>query len=81
MMSGTPSELGPSWWRGSRATTYKNLHKGKDMRCQGCMLEVDTQSHVLHCIEYEDLRGDMDLEKDEDMVKYFREVLKRRMKE
>ena len=60
---------------------YKNLHRGKDMRCQGCMLEVDTQSHVLHCIEYEDLRGDMDMEKDEDMVKYFREVLKRRMKE
>ena len=60
---------------------YKNLHKGKDMRCQGCMLEVDTQSHVLQCMEYEDLRGDMDLEKDEDMVKYFREVLKRRMKE
>jgi hypothetical protein len=26
-------------------------------------------------------QGDMDLEKDEDMVKYFREVLKRRMKE
>ena len=55
--------------------------KGKDMRCQGCMLEVDTQSHVFQCMEYEDLRGDMDLEKDEDMVKYFREVLKRRMKE
>jgi hypothetical protein len=32
-------------------------------------------------MEYKDLRGDMDLEKDEDMVKYFREVLKRRMKE
>ena len=45
------------------------------------MLEVDTQSHVLQCMEYKDLRGDMDLEKDEDMVKYFREVLKRRMKE
>ena len=60
---------------------YKNLHKGKDMRCQGCMLEVDTQSHVSQCIEYKDLSGDMDLEKDEDMVKYFREVLNRRMKE
>ena len=60
---------------------YKNLHKGKDMRCQGCMLEVDTQSHVLQCIEYEDLRRDKNLEKDEDMIKYFRQVIKRRMKE
>ena len=42
------------------------------MRCQGCMLELDTQSNVLQCIEYEDLRGDKDLEKDEDMIKYFR---------
>ena len=60
---------------------YKNLHRGNDMRCQGFMLEVDTQSLVLQCIEYEDLRGDKDLEKDEDMIKYFRQVIKRRMKE
>ena len=26
---------------------YEDLHRGKDMRCQWCMLEVDTQSHVL----------------------------------
>jgi hypothetical protein len=45
------------------------------------MLLVDTQSHVLHCTEYKDLRGDMDLEKDEDMVKYFREGFKRKMKD
>jgi hypothetical protein len=32
-------------------------------------------------MEYEDLRGDMDLEKDEDMVKHFRQMLKRMMKE
>ena len=50
---------------------YKNLHRGEDMRCQGCMLEVDMQSHVLQCMEYEDQRGDMDLKKDEDMIKYF----------
>jgi hypothetical protein len=34
---------------------------------------------LLQCIEYEDLRGDMDLEKDKDMIKYFRQVPKRRM--
>ena len=31
---------------------YKNLHRGKGMRFQGCMWEVDTQSNVLLCIEY-----------------------------
>ena len=59
---------------------FKNLHRGKDMRCQGCMLEVDLQSHVLQCREYEDLRVDMDMEKDGDIIRYFRKVLKRRMK-
>ena len=44
------------------------------------LLEVDTQSHVLQCTEYGDLRVDKDLKKDEDM-KYFSQLIKRRMKE
>jgi hypothetical protein len=60
---------------------FKNMHKGKDMRCEGCKLEVDTQAHVLLCTEYGDLRDNKDLRKDEDMITYFRQVLKRRMKE
>ena len=60
---------------------FKNLYRGNDLRCQGCRQEVDTQSHVLQCMEYEDLREDMDMKKDDDMIKYFRKVLKRRMKE
>ena len=45
---------------------FKNLYRDKDMRCQGCMVEVDMQSHVLQCKAYDDLRVDMDLMKDED---------------
>ena len=60
---------------------FKNLYRGNDLRCQGCRQEVDTQSHVLQCMEYEDLREDMDMKKDDDMIKYFRKVLNRRMKE
>ena len=49
--------------------SYKNSHRGKEMRCHGCRLLGDTQSHVLQCIEYGDLKGDMDLKKDKDMIK------------
>ena len=51
------------------------------MRCAGSMMEVDTQSHMLLCNEYGDLREDKDLSKDMDLVAYFRQVIKRRMKE
>ena len=42
------------------------------------MLEVNMQSHALQCSKYQDLRVDMVLEKDGDMIRYFRKVLKRR---
>ena len=60
---------------------HKNMYKGKDMRCEGCKQDIDTQSHVLVCNTYSDLRVDMDLSDEDDMIGYFRKVLKRRMKE
>ena len=58
------------------------MHKGKDMRCERCKLKGDTQSHVLLCCMGTGyLRDNKDLRKDEDMITYFRQVLKRRMKE
>ena len=44
------------------------------MRYEGCMMEVDTQSHVLLYIEYGGLRKDK-------LMIYIRQVIKRRMKE
>jgi hypothetical protein len=40
------------------------MYKGKDMRCEGCNT-------------YSDLRVDMDLSDEDDMIGYFRKVLKR----
>ena len=60
---------------------HKNMYKGKDMRCEGCKQDIDTQSHVLVCNTYSDLRVDRDLSDEDDMIGYFRKVLKRRMKE
>ena len=60
---------------------YKNMYKGKYMRCEGCKLAIDTQSHVLVCNEYGDLRVDQDLSNDDAMIAYYRKVLKRRMEE
>ena len=57
------------------------MYKGKDMRCEGCKQDIDTQSHVLVCNTYSDLRVNMDLSDEDDMIGYFRKVLKRRMKE
>ena len=41
----------------------------------------DTQLHVLVCGAYADLRVGKELEKDSDMVVYFREVVRRRVLE
>ena len=59
----------------------KNKYRGGDMTCQGCKEQVDTQSHVLTCGSYEDLRYNKDLSRDEDLVLFFKHVVKRRMKE
>ena len=60
---------------------HKNMYRDKDMQCGGCCMEVDTQSHVLVCEAYRDLREDKVLCSDEGMIEYFRQVIKRRMKE
>ena len=55
---------------------------GRDnLGCEACSTgDVESQSHVLQCSAYEDLREGLDLEKDQHMITYFREVLKRRLK-
>ena len=43
-------------------------------RCVGCG-EIDSQEHVVICREYEGLRRGKNMNSDEDIVKYFREVI------
>ena len=38
----------------------------------------ETEQHVLHCWAYSDLREGKDLSRDEDLIRYFQDVFKRR---
>ena len=46
-------------------------------KCQGCG-KIDTQIHILYCPSYKHLRDGKSLYNDQDLVNYFREVLKLR---
>ena len=43
--------------------------------CSGCSTSQDTQDHVIECPGYANLRTNLDLHEDGDLVKYFRQVL------
>jgi hypothetical protein len=59
----------------------KGRYGRENLGCAACSTGiVESQPHVLQCAVYEDLREGLDLEKDRDMISYFREVLKRRLK-
>ena len=40
---------------------------------------METNGHVMNCIAYEHVRDGKDLTSDEDLVKFFKEVIKIRM--
>ena len=53
----------------------------KDLwKCYHCP-NIDTQSHIRYCPAYEKFRNDKDLDNDQDLVKYFREVIDMRENE
>ena len=47
-------------------------------RCMSCD-ELDTQEHLLSCEGYKHLRAGKDLERDKDLVLYFRSIVKQRL--
>ena len=55
-------------------------NSGSLWRCQDCGY-VDTQTHIMHCPAYQNLRVDKYLDSDIDIVNYFKEVLKFREKQ
>ena len=58
------------------------MDKEGGFQCLGCNREVETNSHVLSCIAYSELMVGKDMDKNRDMVDYFREVIKlRKIKE
>ena len=49
-------------------------------RCDSCQSCIDSQSHILYCPAYQQLREGKTLTSDQDIVTYFKEVLEIRMK-
>ena len=60
----------------------KGRCKDGDYSCLGCgdKTTIENQSHVTRCPAYADIRKGLNLEKNEDLVKYFRQVMLTRMK-
>ena len=49
-------------------------------KCDSCMSAIETQSHILYCPAYQELREGKSIDNDEDLVKYISEVFKIRDK-
>ena len=49
-------------------------------RCDSCEKCIDSQSHILYCPSYKQLREGKSLSSDQDIVDYFKEVLRIRTK-
>ena len=49
-------------------------------RCDSCQSAIDTQSHVMWCSAYTELRKNKDLSNDRDIAKYIQQVLNIRSK-
>ena len=50
-------------------------YKAEMWRCNSCETCIDSQSHILYCPAYKELREGKSLTSDEDIVNYFREVM------
>ena len=63
-------------------TNTKGRYKDGDYSCLGCgdKAAIENQSHVIRCPVYADIRNGLNFEKNEDLVKYFRQVMLIRMK-
>ena len=49
--------------------------------CSGCSGSLDTQAHILNCPGYSDLRSNLNLELDVDLVRYFHQVIRKRQED
>ena len=49
-------------------------------KCDSCMSAIETQSHILYCPAYQELREGKSIDNDEDLVRYISEVFKIRDK-
>ena len=55
-------------------------YKAELWKCDSCQTCIDSQSHILYCPAYQQLREGKSLSSDQDIVTYFKEVLQIRLK-
>ena len=59
--------------------SHSRRYKATGWRCQACVSQVrEDQDHMGLCQGYSDLRQGLDLDRDDDMVEFFRLVMTRR---
>ena len=56
----------------------KRSYRDELWRCDSCKRSIETQSHLLWCPTYKNLREGKNLESDKDLVEYIQQVLKYR---
>jgi hypothetical protein len=61
-------------------TMNNSKFKAEMWRCDSCESCIVSQSNILYCPAYKDLREGRTLSSDDDIVSYFREVLAFRIK-
>ena len=56
---------------------YKNdrKHRAELWRCDSCKSAIETQSHVLWCPSYRELRAGKNIDNDKDLVHYIQKVM------
>ena len=61
---------------------YKNKksYRKELWNCDSCKSSIETQSHLLWCPTYKDIRQGKNLNSDKDLVEYFQQVLQFREK-
>ena len=53
----------------------KNNYSGELWLCDSCETSIESQSHVLWCPAYQNLREGKDLNSDNDLVQYFKKLM------
>ena len=61
---------------------FKNNPRYKKVgwKCDGCEMEVESNAQLIKCVAYEQVRDGKDLNCDKDLVQYYKEVMKIRMR-
>jgi len=57
---------------------FKNMknYRQELWRCDSCQTSIDSQSHILWCPAYQQIRTGKNLSSDKDLVEYMKKVMK-----